>query len=107
MGFLQVPVHGEEFWRNEALAVAELLKPTPANYVDKLGEKNYDRQKEGSQGPNLLQMKAQGDVDVCVVGNHVMHYLPQVLANIGYQLVYRVLQKAFLYEDTLNQRDEP
>ena len=48
------PVHGEEFSRNEALPIAELLKPTPANYVDKLGKKNYDthgegRQKTGSQ----------------------------------------------------------
>lgn len=50
----------------------------------------------------MIAFEAQGNVDVCVVGNHVMHYLAQVLANIGYQLVYRVSQEAFFDEHTLN-----
>ena len=55
----------------------------------------------------ILAFEAQGNVDVCVVRNHVMHHLAQLLANIRYQVIDRVLQKAFLDEYTLHQADEP
>ena len=51
--------------------------------------------------------EAQGNVDVCVVRNHVMHHLAQLFANIRYQVIDRVSQKAFLDEYTLHQADEP
>lgn len=55
----------------------------------------------------MIAFEAQGNVDVCVVGNHVMHHLAQMLANIGYQVIDRVSQKTFLDEYALNQADEP